>query len=342
MSAGALVTNRILAWTLVMMLGALPALGQSKTGTTTGQFLLIEPSARIAGMGNAGVSVADGLDAVYFNPAVIGLLQGYAVQFTHSAWLADIRYDYVAVSIPAGRWGGVVASLTALNSGDIDVRTVTQPLGTGERYSVSDVAIGLGYGRQITDRFSAGAQVNYVQETIWHSSLNTIVLNLGTLYRVSDRGLRLGASLANVGTRGRFSGRDLNTVYDNDPSRYGDNSTLPGEIFMGEFDVPTLFRVGVGMPFRLGPRAQLDLAADVFHPSDNTEGISAGAEFRYARRFALRCGWQDAFQQDSEVGLTAGAGVQGKLDVYGYRVDYGWAGHKRLGGTHRVTIGFTF
>jgi hypothetical protein len=338
-------SRRILTWTALLMLGALPALGQSKTGTTVGQFLLIEPSARIAGMGNAGASIADGLDAVYFNPAVIGLLQGHDVEFTHSAWLADIRYDYIAASLPAGKWGSLVATLTALNSGEIAVRTVAQPLGTGETYSVSDVAIGLGYGRQITDRFSAGAQLNYVQETIWHSSMNTAVFNVGTLYRVSERGLRIGASLANIGTQGRFSGRDLNLVYDNDPNRYGDNGTLPGEIFTDDFAVPMLFRIGVGKPFQFGPRARLDLVLDAFHPADNTEGVSAGAEFRYARLLALRGGWQDwqdAFKKDTEVGLTLGAGLQGKLDVYSYQVDYGWADHRRLGGTHRVTFQLTF
>ena len=334
--------GRILTWMMVMMLGALPAFGQTKTGTTIGQFLLIEPSARLAGMGNAGVSASEGLDAVYFNPAVIGLLRTYNVQFTHSAWLADITYDYVAFSLPAGKWGSVVANLTALNSGEIDVRTVSQPLGTGERFSVSDVALGLGYGRQITDRFSAGAQVTYLQETIWNTSMNTMVFDFGTLYQVSERGLRIGASLSNFGTRGRFNGRDLAIVYDGDPTRYGDNGALPGEVYTDAFAVPTLFRVGVGMPIRMSPQASLKLAVDAFHPSDNTEGMSAGAELEYLQRFALRAGWQDAFQRDTEVGLTMGGGVRGKLDVYGYQVDYGWAEHRRLGGTHRVTVGLTF
>jgi len=38
--------------------------------------------------------------------------------------------------------------------GDIDVRTVNQPLGTGERYRVSDVSFAVGYGRRITPLFS--------------------------------------------------------------------------------------------------------------------------------------------------------------------------------------------
>ncbi len=327
---------------LLGRLAAGTALAQSKTGTTVGQFLLIEPSGRIAGMGNAGVSFTDGLDATWFNPAVIGRLERTNVEFTHSAWLADIRYDYVAIGFPAGKWGNVTAALTSLNSGDIDVRTVTQPLGTGERYSVSDVAIGLGFGRRVTDRFSAGGTVTYVQETIWHSSLNTVVFGFGTLYQVSDHGLQIGASLSNFGTEGRFSGRDLSVVYDDDPTRYGDNGTLPGDASTDAFAVPVMFRVGLGMPFRPSPNYTLRIAADAFHPSDNTEGMSAGAELDMLKRLSLRAGWQDAFQQDSEVGLTLGAGVRGRYDVYGYQVDYGWTDHRRLGGTHRVTLGFTF
>ncbi len=324
------------------LLLALPAGAQSKTGTTIGQFLLIEPSARIAGMGNAGVAAPDGLDAVYFNPAVIGQLERISLQLSHSAWLAGIRYDYAALAIPVGKWGCAVADLTALNSGAIDVRTVSQPLGTGERYEVSDVAIGLGYGRRVTDRFSAGGRVHYVQETIWHSSLNTVVFDVGTLYEVSERGLHIGASVSNFGTQGRYSGRDLGVVYDGDPTRYGDNGTLPGDVTTDAFAVPVLFRVGLGMPVRLSPNASLQLAVDAFHPSDNTEGMSAGAELEYARRVELRAGWQDAFQKDTELGLTLGGGFRGRIDVYGFQADYGWANHRRLGSMHRFTLGFTF
>ncbi|TMQ73514.1 MAG: hypothetical protein E6K81_04295 [Candidatus Eisenbacteria bacterium] len=61
----------LLAAVLALALSAAPARAQSKTGTAMGQFLLIEPNARVAGMGNAGVALADGLDGVYYNPAAI-------------------------------------------------------------------------------------------------------------------------------------------------------------------------------------------------------------------------------------------------------------------------------
>lgn len=315
---------------------------QTKTGTTIGQFLLIEPGARYAGMGNAGAAIAGGIEGAYYNPASIASVENWAFTFAHSEWLADIRYDYVAMGMPLGRWGRGYLSLTSLGSGDIEVRTVAMPLGTGERYSVSNVAIGLGYGRDITDRFSVGGEVVWLQETIWHSSASTLTLDLGTLYRVSENGLHIGASLTNFGTDADFSGRDLRILFDNDPDRFGDNSALPAEQYTDPYAVPVMFRLGLGWPVRLNPSNAIQLAVDAFHPSDNTESVSLGAEWAWNETLALRAGYQNLFMQDSEVGLTLGAGLGGRLDQTRYRLNYAWADHGRLGSTQRFSLGLGF
>lgn len=341
--ASDVVTAPVLAATLVAAT-MLPssALAQSKTGTAMGQFLLIEPNARIAGMGNAGVALARGLDGVYYNPAAIAGTERVGVSFTHSEWLAGISYDYAAAAMRVGESGSAYTAITALNSGEIDVRTVSQPLGTGERFTVSDVAIGLGYGRTLTDRFSAGGQITFVQETIWHSSASTFTLNVGTHYRVSENGLHIGASISNFGTQTGYNGRDLRITYDNDPGRFGDNGALPAEIFTGDFPVPVMFRLGAGMPFRLSQDLRLALEMDAFHPSDNSESVSLGSELTFGERLAFRAGYQNAFLKDSEVGLTVGAGVMGNIETARYELDYAWADQGRLGSSHRMSVGIVF
>jgi hypothetical protein len=319
-----------------------PAHAQTKVGTTMAQFLKIEPSARIIAMGNAGVSLPGGIDAAWYNPAALASEEAITVLFSHGEWFADIGHDYVAGAFPMGRWGISSLTVTSLRSGDMDVRTVTQPLGTGERFSVASLAVGLGYALPITDRFSAGGRISYVQETIWNSAFQTVTFDFGTLYSVSDRGLRLGASLTNFGTQGRYDGRDLHFLYDNDPDINGDNSSLPGERFTDAFSLPVMFRVGVGYPVRLSQASILTLAADAFHPSDNAESMSLGAEYEFRDFVALRAGYQNLFLVDSEVGVTAGGGLHGDLSEYTYRIDYAWADHGRLGGTHRFSLGFEF
>ena len=334
---------RGLAMTIALgVLAAGPAHAQSNTGTAIGQFLMIDPGARFAAMGNAGVSTSDGIQSVYYNPAAIGFLPRWEFTFTHAAWLADITYDYAAVTLPMGKVGNAFASVTALNSGAMDVRTVEQPLGTGEQFTVSDVALGLGYGLPLTDRVSAGVQANYVQERIWHSSAGTVTISVGTLYQMPGNGLRIGASLSNFGTRTRYDGRDLRIVYDFDPNRFGDNNTLPGERFVDSYPVPQMFRVGLGLPWKIDNQQQLYFAADAHHPSDNTESVSLGAEYAYRTLLSLRLGYRDLFLEDAEGGLTFGAGTGGQLDNVHYHLDYAWADYGRLDGTHRITFGVTF
>lgn len=325
---------------LAALTGAGAAAAQSKVGTSMGQFLLIEPSARFAAMGNAGATAHDEVLAAYYNAAGIAYLDRYAAQFTHALWYADIAYDHAAVAIPlGGNRGNLELSLTSLDSGDIDVRTVQAPLGTGERYHVSDVSFALGYGRRLTPLFSLGVQAHYVQETVWNESARTVALSAGTLYRLGDQGLEIGSSLNYFGTGASYSGRDLLIRFDADPATHGDNSNLPADQSTGTFPMPVLFRVGLGLPLRIAPDQQLRFGVDGYHPSDNTESVSFGGEWQYRQLLALRAGYQNLFLQESELGLTLGVGIQTRVGDTRFKADYAWAAHQHLDGTHRITIG---
>ncbi len=317
------------------------AFSQTNTGTTVGQFLLIEPSARLTGMGNIGVALFDEVSAVYFNPASSGLFQNSGVVFSHSDWLAGIRYEYSALAIKTKKIGTFFFSFTYLNSGEIDVRTVEKPLGTGERYSVTNLAMGLGYGLKVSDKFSAGLQINYIQETIWHSSLWAVALNIGIIYELWNN-VYLGASISNFGTRGKYEGWDLRIRYDADPKKYGDNSSLPAELFTEKFPLPILFRAGLSFQSSLSSSILTKFSIEAHHPSDNTESLSFGGEIKFFDVFSLRTGYQKLFQKDSEVGLTAGVGIQYPIAKYVFKLDYGWAEHGRLKSTQKFSVGIEF
>src|SRR5436309_14820992 len=96
--------KRRLFLTAILVLLAIAACAQSKTGTSVGQFLLIEPSARIAAMGNAGSTMYGEIEAAYYNPAAIGLFSTNGAQFTHSPWLADINYEFAGAGITLGNF----------------------------------------------------------------------------------------------------------------------------------------------------------------------------------------------------------------------------------------------
>lgn len=316
---------------------------QSKAGTTIAQFLKIEPSARAAALGNAGTSLYGEASSLYYNPASLGRLEKIDAQFTYNKWLADINYNYAVVGVPLQGIGTLAIQMTSLNSGEMDVRTVEQPLGTGERFSVTNFALGLGYGMMLTDRVSVGLQLTYFQESIWHSSLTGFALNIGVQYQVEVDGLTIGAALMNFGPRAKYEGRDAYVNFDFDPKKYGDNDQLPAQLRMDEWGLPTAFRVGMSYPVRFSKDYKLILIADAFHPNDNKESISLGGEFQLLDIFYVRGGYRNLFLEDLEGGAVLGGGVKASISGgYVIRFDYAWADYGRLDQAHRFTFGIGF
>lgn len=327
----------------IILLFAGDLFSQNKTGTTIAQFLKIEPSSRVVGLGNAGVSLSGEISNIFYNPASLGRLQGTDIQFTFNKWLADITYNYMAAGINIEGLGTFALVGTFLNSGEMDVRTVENPLGTGERFTVNNLALGLGYGLMLTDRVSVGLQLNYINEAIWHSSLSTFGLNFGVQYQVVEGGLTLGASVSNFGTRSAYDGRDLYLNYDFDPDKYGDNDKLPAELRTDYFNLPTLFRAGVSYWLDFGEDYKLLIAADAVHPNDNDQYVNIGGEFNILNIVSLRAGFRNLFMPDAEGGLVFGGGVQTNLNqTNNIRFDYAYADYGRLTETHRVTLSVGF
>ena len=60
--------------------------------------------------------------------------------------------------------------LLHLESPKEEVRTFDYPEGDGRTWDATSLVLGVGYARNLTDRFSIGFQFKYVQETIWNST----------------------------------------------------------------------------------------------------------------------------------------------------------------------------
>lgn len=333
----------LIIYLCVMILAIQPVSAQNKSGTTIGQFLKIEPSSRTAAIGNAGASLYGEVSSVFYNPASLGRLESNDVQFTFNKWLADINYNYMAAAVKVEGIGTFSLIGTLLNSGEMDVRTVEQPLGTGERFSVKNFALGLGYGMMLTERVSLGIQINYITEMIWHSSLTTFGLNFGVQYQLMDEGLTLGASVSNFGARAAYDGRDLWLNYDIDPKKYGDNDQLPAEFRTDAYPLPTIFRAGLSYKFNFENEYSVMIAADAIHQNDNDQSVSFGTEISLLKIFAIRVGFRNLFLPNLEGGLVLGGGIKKDFGgAYNIRFDYAYADYGRLAEAHRVTVGLGF
>jgi hypothetical protein len=269
-------------------------------------------------MGSAYTAVADNVESVYWNPAGIVSVRGSQVLFSQTEWPADINLSYFAMVFnPRSIDGTFAVSARALWMDSQLVRTANEPNGNGTQFDSGMQTVGLTYSRFFTDKFSAGATLHYMHSSLADFDVNTALADIGILYRIGIRGMRIGMSIASLGAE---------VTYDERPAR-----------------MPTMFKVGFALDAVRTGRQRLIAATEFEHPVDNTERANFGLEYNMgfdAGAFFLRGGY--SLEYDTQ-GLSAGAGF--RVDT-GSRshidLDYSWVDMAELGFVHRVglLIGF--
>jgi len=332
---------------IISMIISIPLYGQfvtnvSKVGTTSAQFLKIEVGPRAIGMGGAFVAVANDASTIYWNPAGLVRLKKNEVILTHTDWLADTNFDFAGMVFHLGRFGTLATSITTLNMAEMEVRTVFYPEGTGEKFDCGDLAAGISYARNLTDRFSIGFNAKYIRQTIWHMAASSIAFDIGTLFTTQFNQMKIGMSISNFGNKMRYEGKDTRIFYDFDPQKFGDNDRLPAYLQTDKWALPLMFRVGVAMDVLKSLPHRLTVAVDANHPNDNTENINLGGEYVFKDWVSLRLGYKSLFTRDSEEGLTAGAGLKYPLRYATLKIDYAYADFGRLTSVHRFAISIEF
>jgi len=312
-------------------------------GTTAAPFLEIEVGSRAMAMGGAFSAVADDATAIYWNPAGLSRLSRSEVTFTHTKWLADINFNFVGGIFNLGQYGVIGMSMTSLSTSDMEVRTVDEPDGTGEKFSVGSIGIGLTYAINLTDRFSIGFNSKYIQEHVWHMTASSFAVDFGSLFITQFNDMKIGMSISNFGTDMTLSGRDVMVYHDIDPSVMGNNEMIPANLATQSWPLPLTFRAGLAMDLINNRTNRLTVAVDAIHPNDNTEYLNLGMEYTFNKILSLRGGYSSLFKRNSEEGLTLGTGIQSSFgEMLALKVDYAFASFNRLGGTHRISIGVDF
>lgn len=318
----------------------------SKSGTSAATFLEIQVGAAAVAMGGAYVSRANDATGLYWNAAGIAHLTRNEVVLSHTAWIADTKFEYAAFVMPLGGSAGLLGlSLTSLSMEDMMVRTVEKPEGTGEFFGANDLALGVTYARQLTDRFAIGFTGKYIQQSIWHESAYAIAADFGTTFKTDlFGGLVIGASLSNFGTSMQLSGRDTRQFERVDPTITGSNDRIPYNVELDSWSLPLAFQLGVSTDVARTADLRWTVAADATHPSDNYESMNIGSEFSYRECLFLRGGYHALFLDESEGGLSLGAGIAipTGFTTGSVRADYAFRDMGRLLGVHVFSLAIQF
>jgi len=310
--------------------GFFQILGGERAGTSVFTFLKIRVGARVAGMANAGVSLSEDATSLYWNPAAaaqIGKKNNLTV--SHTRWPAEIEYSYMGYiqQVSTNIFFGLSAG--ALYTDPMEITTEYQPYGTGEYFNYGDLFLGFTYSMKMTDRFSYGITLKYVEETLADLSMNNVLMDLGTYYWTGFKTLRFCVSLVNFGTQSRPGGTYTKPLKEG--GEKAEKYTL--------FSPPTEFRIGSAIDLFESSNYKTMLSIQLNHPVDNAENFVFGVEESIFGRFFIRTG--EIFNQEDR-SFAVGGGVRLPIGSLEFSADYSWSDFSVLGDIQKIQIAIRF
>jgi hypothetical protein len=259
------------------------------SGETAMAFLKLGQGARVCGMGEAFVGLADDLNAIYWNPAGLFQIEDRCATFMYLApfrveELKDMGYGYLATSFPTSK-GVVGLSIAYYDYGEEDKYEVKGPSANPQpdyqgTWDAADFAATAALAGRLQKRLLIGGSVKFIRGRIDDETANGVACDIGVLYFPKIRGTTFGAVIKNIGTRIKF-------VKESDP--------LP-------------LQLKVGLSHALSKEiAPVVVVLDATIPNDNNPYIGLGAEYNHRDIFAVRLGFSGL--KDTGNNLTAGFGV---------------------------------
>lgn len=305
----------ILAFSLISPGDGRAAHEFEKVGTIGAQFLKIGIGARATGMASSFVAVSDDASSVCWNPAGIARITESRLSFNEVVWFSDLRLMHASYAFRVPFFPGAFAvQARSLAMDRLPVRTVFRPEGDGTTYDAGDVAIGATYGRMLTDKFSTGITINYIQSTLVRWTASAVAFDFGTLYDTGYRSLRIGMAIRSIGSEMTFI---------DDPVK-----------------LPTTFQVGMAMKLLNRGTHHLLASGEFQHPPDNAERACVGLEYDLGGYAFLRGGWYFRYDQER---FAAGGGL--KLQTasgIGVQADYSYTENRELPAVHRFGVDLIF
>jgi len=303
-----------------------PNLGGQRTGTTSLQFLKIGNGARATGMGETFVAVSNDISSLQWNPAGLVAFKENGITASYTQWFADTKLAYFGGVYHFGGSNALGISVTSLRTEDMKVTTEFQPQGTGEYFRFSDIAIGLSFARQMTEQFSFGATIKYVEENLGVLKMRGVLGDIATFYKTGLGTSRFAIMISNFG--GQVS-----------PS--GTAPLVNGTVVTSfqKFPPPTSFQLGFALEPWMNKDNRLTTAIQLNSPTDNAENLNIGAEYAYKEFLFFRGGYK--FNVDDE-DFSAGIGLRFPITFAHANLDYSLANFKELGLTQRFSLNLLF
>ncbi len=299
-----------------------PNLGGQRAGISTAQFLKIGVGSRATALGESFVAVANDASALYWNPAGLVQFDQDQVMFSHNQWVIDIYHDFLGAVYHLDATNAVGVAFTSLSTKDIPVTTEFAPFGTGEYFSYGDIALAVSYSRRMTDKFSFGGTVRYIEETLDKLKMRGVMIDLGTYYWTGLGTTRFAVAVSNFGNQLAPDGKVV-LIGKREKSDWQ------------SFSPPTIFRIGFAFEPYQNEDNKFTTSIQLNHPNDNKENVATGIEYSWKNIVYIRGGYK--FNTD-EQNYSFGFGVNIPIRIAYCMVDYSFSNFVRLGNAQRFSI----
>ena len=311
---------------------------QTKVGTTAANFLTIPVGARASAMGGAFTADASDVTSAYWNAAGLARLGKDEFTASFSNWIAGTKLSWFGLSYQLDEDDAIGLSINQLNYGQEEITTTSQPNGTGQNWTASDIALGLSYSRNLTDRFSVGGTVKYITQNIWNESASAFAMDIGLLFNTQLQGLRIGMNITNFGTEMQLAGQDLLIPGDINPSQTGNNKTIAANLQTSSWPLPLVFTVGVGYDVLNNDTWGWTVESDAVYPNNQSGYLNLGTEVNWTKILYLRAGYFSLFKQNVQGGLSAGIGIDYDFGAFYAKVDYSYTNFGIFDPINRISV----
>jgi hypothetical protein len=301
----------------VMALAAALLAAQASAAETAGfAFLQVPVGARAVALGGAFTSVTGDPLALYWNPASMLTVPSQMITTNYTGYLMDMQAGFAGWISPRED-DAVGVSLNYFYGGSFDRTTMGDPLGTGDQFSSSSIALTGTYARRLTDEISAGASGKFVYSSIDTYSGNAFLADVGLSWSPGAIDF-LDAALVvrNAGIQTK--------------AFYRENDPMPTEVAAG---------ASAGLM-----NDRLLVTTDLTYPLNGDFWVGLGAEYSPMQLLTLRVGGNT---RDMDAADQAGGGfIDGMAFGLGTRwqrfgLDYSYKPFADLGSVHRISLAFT-
>ncbi len=319
------------------LVGLAAAHAQEKLAQTGFQFLSVGSNAHAAAMGEAFNTYSGTATALFYNPAgLAGVDHTLDLSLNSMNWIADIRYlsGSMAMRLSGGRYGVFGLTFATVDYGEFYwTRFAKNDQGYEDIEgwgAPGAIALGIGYARELSDRFSIGGHVKYANQDLGNSlvphfdrpdstlevkkySRSVVAFDFGTLYKTGLKSLAFAMSVRNFSKEIKYEKES--------------------------FQLPLTFKIGISMNLMdfvpsLARDHRFVVAVDAVHPRDYPEYLNIGGEYVFMNLLALRAGYvSNQFGYD----FTAGFGVQ----KFGFAIDYAYMPFSLFDAINRFSMRFS-